>query len=226
MTRMKIAALAFAAAAGASALLLPKAVTGQTATATSSKNHPVSIGGTCGSFCYSPASLKIRQADTVTWTNNAGFGHTVTRCPTGATCSGVGPGSGTDPAFDSGTIIAGATFVLQFHGTGTYNYYCTIHGYGIMHGTITVLPFIVSTSTLPSGTVATAYSARLRTAGGESPFHWSRTSGALPPGLVLHPGGLISGTPTTTGTFQFTVQVTDSSSPALTARRALSIQIA
>jgi hypothetical protein len=39
-------------------------------------------------------------------------------------------------------------------------------------------------------------------------------SGTLPPGLTLYSGGPINGTPTTNGTFNFTVRVTDGSSAA------------
>ena len=49
---------------------------------------------------------------------------------------------------------------------------------------------------------------------GVPPYAWSITAGALPGGLTLNPGtGAITGTPTTPGTFNFTVKVTDSSSP-------------
>ena len=38
---------------------------------------------------------------------------------------------------------------------------------------------------------------------------WDLVAGQFPPGLSLDRSGLLSGTPTTTGTFTFTVQVTD-----------------
>jgi Putative Ig domain len=46
--------------------------------------------------------------------------------------------------------------------------------------------------------------------GGVQPYTWSVVAGALPPGLELpRRGNTISGTPTTAGTFTFTVRVTD-----------------
>jgi hypothetical protein len=48
------------------------------------------------------------------------------------------------------------------------------------------------------------------------PFSWSLASGALPPGLALFPNGQSYGTPTTTGTFTFTVKVTDAGGQAAT----------
>lgn len=229
MNRKKAGVIAVAIASGAAALFLPRAVHGAAAATTGSKNFGISIvngGGSCaGEFCYSPANLTIRQADTVTWTNNSTTIHTVTTCTTSA-CPGAGPGTGTDPAFNSGTVNMGATFVHQFHGTGTYNFYCQIHGFAVMHGTITVKPFIVSTTSLPAGTVGASYRKMVMAAGGETPLKWAVTKGALPAGLTLSTGGLISGKPTTAGTSSFTVKVTDSSSnPTLAATKALSIKV-
>jgi hypothetical protein len=51
------------------------------------------------------------------------------------------------------------------------------------------------------------------------------TSGALPPGLSLSGSGVISGKPTTKGTFSFTVKVTDTSNPVQTAKKALSLVV-
>ncbi len=137
----------------------------------------VAKDGTCTEiYCFEPGSLSIFQAQTVTWTNTTTVAHTVTSC-SAAACSGVGPGTGTDPAFNSGFIPAGTTFSHQYHGTGTYNYYCMVHGYAVMHGIITVQAFAVKTSTLPGGTTGMAYSAKLKTDGGQSPFVWSIASG-------------------------------------------------
>jgi WD40 repeat protein len=46
--------------------------------------------------------------------------------------------------------------------------------------------------------------------GGYQPLNWAVTAGALPPGLTLATNGLLSGTPTTIGSYPFTVTVTDS----------------
>lgn len=45
--------------------------------------------------------------------------------------------------------------------------------------------------------------------GGNSPYLWTVTSGSLPSGLSLSPEGVIAGTPAASGTFKFTVGVTD-----------------
>ena len=69
---------------------------------------------------------------------------------------------------------------------------------------------ITTASPLPAGTIGTAYSQALSASGGTQPYIWSITTGALPAGLTLSSGGVISGTPTTVGTANFTVQVADS----------------
>ena len=72
---------------------------------------------------------------------------------------------------------------------------------------------MVSTPSLPNGTQNIAYSATLTASGGTMPYSWSVTAGTLPTGLALASGtGVISGTPTGTGTSNFTVQVTDTNS--------------
>ncbi len=73
------------------------------------------------------------------------------------------------------------------------------------------------TPTLPSGAVATGYSASLVASGGVAPYTWAITAGQLPSGLRFDPAsGAISGLPILTTTSNFTVKVTDSigSTPA------------
>jgi Putative Ig domain len=70
---------------------------------------------------------------------------------------------------------------------------------------------ITSGSCCPDGTVGVAYHTNFFASGGVQPYTWSISSGQLPPGLKVDrraPAG-ISGTPTTAGTFNFTVAVTD-----------------
>jgi hypothetical protein len=70
---------------------------------------------------------------------------------------------------------------------------------------------LVTTASLPGGTLKAAYSTSLSASGGNPPYRWSVASGSsrLPPGLKLKPTGVISGKPKTAGTYSFTVQVVD-----------------
>ncbi|MHB1700421.1 MAG: beta strand repeat-containing protein [Acidobacteriaceae bacterium] len=92
---------------------------------------------------------------------------------------------------------------------------------------ITINPALgISTTTLPSGSVNTAYSATLASNGGLAPVTWSLSSGSLPAPLTLNAStGVISGTPSAIGTSTFTVKATDSANPAETASQTLSITI-
>jgi YVTN family beta-propeller protein/uncharacterized repeat protein (TIGR03803 family) len=81
---------------------------------------------------------------------------------------------------------------------------------------------VVSSLTLscPTGTaqVGVAYSSALTATGGVAPYTFSIISGSLPPGLTLNTStGAITGTPTTSGTYNFTAQVVDSKGNTATA---------
>src|SRR5467141_64771 len=85
---------------------------------------------------------------------------------------------------------------------------------------------MVANAELPEGQVGQPYAATLRAAGGLASYAWSIASGQLPTGLSLGAAsGLISGTPTTTGQSSFSVKVTDSSVPAQTSSKALSVVV-
>lgn len=83
----------------------------------------------------------------------------------------------------------------------------------------------ISTGNLPGGTVRDSYQASLSASGGTAPYKWNVSSGQLPSGLTLSSAGAISGIPTTVEQNSFTVEVTDSSSPATTAKAGLSINV-
>jgi hypothetical protein len=64
--------------------------------------------------------------------------------------------------------------------------------------------------TLINAFVGQPYSHTLVVAGGTAPYAWTLKSGSLPDGLTLNAStGELAGTPTTLGTSNFTVQVTD-----------------
>ncbi len=85
---------------------------------------------------------------------------------------------------------------------------------------------VVNTQSLSAATYGSAYSDVLASSGGTSGYSWSLATGStLPPGLTLSAGGTLSGTPTAAGTYNFTIAVSDISSPPQTARQALSLTV-
>src|ERR1039458_5973278 len=89
---------------------------------------------------------------------------------------------------------------------------------------------VLTSSPLPSGAVGVPYSQGLSATGGSTPYKgWAVTAGSvLPPGISLTQGllsgtGLLSGNPTSGGTFTFTLQVTDNNNAIATRQFTLNI---
>ena len=70
-------------------------------------------------------------------------------------------------------------------------------------------PPTITTASLPKGFVGTAYSQTLAATGGSAPLVWVVVLGTPPAGLSMSTGGTISGTPTASGTSNFTARVAD-----------------
>jgi hypothetical protein len=86
---------------------------------------------------------------------------------------------------------------------------------------------IITTMSMPDGEVETVYNVSLLASGGTSPYTWSIARGNLPDGLTLDAvSGVISGTPTKKGNYNFTVQVSDNATLANTNTQRLRIRIA
>jgi hypothetical protein len=88
--------------------------------------------------------------------------------------------------------------------------------------TITCTPAALTMNSpvvLPNALVGQSYSASLATAtglsGGVPPYTWTVNSGSLPAGLTLSSSGVITGTPSSSGSSTFGFKVTDSSGFAL-----------
>lgn len=139
------------------------------------------------------------------------FALTSGNLPPGLSLSGSGAISGTPTQGGSFGFSVEATDALGNKATGG--------------GTIRIGdPLIVTTTSLPNGSLGVAYSAGVAASGGVAPLGaWSISAGSLPAGLSLGAGGGITGTPSATGTSNFTVRITDSLGTAAT--RALSITV-
>lgn len=95
---------------------------------------------------------------------------------------------------------------------------------------LTIHPTVLSivTDLLPDGTIDSLYSQSVCAEKGTPPYQWEITDGALPNGLNAAGKDAcfdITGTPTETGEFSFTLQVSDNGAPQQTASRAFSIAI-
>ena len=146
-------------------------------------------------------------------------------------CGMDGPVSGQGSV--TGTVAPGGSTTLTFNlpngdGTGL----CSLTATGTpseISGTINTTCFTGQTETgtfaafsqdlvapwfppalLSSATVLTASSQTIDRSGGTPPYTFTLGGGSLPPGMALSSTGTLSGTPTTAGSYTFTVKVTDS----------------
>jgi hypothetical protein len=134
----------------------------------------------------------------VTWTLT-GAGSLTTETGTSATY--VAPtGTGTEIVNGSTTALITATSVANPAQLASVAL--------IVLGT----PLIDPTTLFPAN-VNVGYQSPVSASGGDAPFTWVVLSGALPPGLALNgsttSATYIEGTPTTAGTYNFTLQATD-----------------
>ena len=80
-------------------------------------------------------------------------------------------------------------------------------GLQVGDGTVAIL----SSATPPVGFLHEAYAHTFRAVSGQEPYAWSVADGSLPEGMDLDPAtGAFAGTPSSVGTFAFTIRVTDS----------------
>jgi hypothetical protein len=118
--------------------------------------------------------------------------------PAGLSLNGAGLISGTPSTAGSSTVTITATDGNSATGSQSY--------------TLTVNPVLaLNPTSLPAGTVGSAYSQSVTASGGTGPYTYAVTSGPLPAGLSLNTAsGAITGTPTASGTSIFSITATDS----------------
>jgi Calx-beta domain/Putative Ig domain len=162
----------------------------------------------------------------VTVTLSAASGQTVTVNYATADGSATAP---TDYTAASGTLTftpgqTSRTITVLVNGDTTpeSNETFSVGLFGATNATISIptsfititnddVPVTLSPPTLPNGTVASAYSQTITASGGTAPYAFTLSAGALPGGFTLTSGGVLSGSPSASGTFNFTVTATDSS---------------
>ena len=132
------------------------------------------------------------------------YARTAGAVPTGLTLASNGTLSGTPTAVGSYSFTVTATD----SSTGSGPYIAT-QNYTVAIAAPTVA---LAPPTLPNATRNVAYSQTITASGGAAPYSYAVTAGALPAGLTLSTGGALSGTPTATGSYSFTVTATDANS--------------
>ena len=85
---------------------------GTPAATTNQAAQPAANSVEIKSMAFTPAALTVKVGQTVTWTNQDQFAHTVT--------SDAGE-------FKSGNLAKGGTYTFTFTKAGTYTYHCNIH---------------------------------------------------------------------------------------------------
>jgi hypothetical protein len=117
-----------------------------------------------------------------------------------------------------------STFTVQVTDNGTPKQSATKQ-FSINISTVTPA-LSITTMSLSAGQVGTAYNQTVNATGGTTPYAWSVSSGTPPTGLSINPStGVINGTPSAAGTFNFTVQVADAGDPTQSDTQSLSITI-
>ena len=134
----------------------------------------------------------------------------------GALPAGLGINATTGTISGTSTAAGAASFTARVTDANG------VHADAALSLTVNAAPSI-STSTLPQGRKSTAYSQALAATGGTGSLSWSVSGGTLPPGTSLSAAGVLSGTPTTVGSYDFTARVVDSL--AIAATRGVSVTI-
>jgi Putative Ig domain len=138
-----------------------------------------------------------------------------------ATVAGDSTDSGVSWATTGGTLsnqsISGVTFTAPT-SAGTVTVTATSKANASQSAKITITVAAkpqIQAAKFPTAVDGKTYDASVSVQGGIAPFTWAIASGSLPPGLSLsaNPSAIV-GIPTTPGTYNFTLQITDSSVPA------------
>jgi sugar lactone lactonase YvrE len=110
----------------------------------------------------------------------------------------------------AGTPLAAGTFAITLSAAGIVEP-VVAQAFTL---TVSVQSLAITTGSLPAAFTGQAYSQTFAARGGVPPYTWSVSGGQLPKGITLNAKtGVLSGTPTSSGTSTFTLKATDSSSP-------------
>jgi len=176
-------------------------------------------------------NLKWLNTGTPTWENLSGV-RIASQNPANNVTWGIDRVSLTDYFVPTGQMLDIDFVAIAPLTPGTYNFQWQLfrEGAGFFGAQTANLrinvisqPPTVTGPSLFEAAQGVAFTHQLTAGNGTPPYTWSIVSGALPTGLSLA-SGVISGTPTTSGSFTFTIQVADSQSR--TGQKALTINVA
>jgi hypothetical protein len=190
-------------------------------------SKPVLAGPVTLSFPAS--SIMVNTATQLSWSVSNAFSVTMQQCY--ASVQQGAQGAGTWTGQQSGTITGGkysGSATITPTAAGKYTYALTCGGVETGSTTlmVTVPSLTITSATLPNADQNAPYTTTLTASGGVSPYSWSLASGSsYPAGLTMSSAGVLSGTPTGSGTIQFSVQVSDSESTPQVKTGQVSIQI-
>lgn len=170
-------------------------------------------GGSGGSPALSLAPPSVPDAD-------EGVAYLATFTVSGGTGPFVWGFSGTLPpglALDLASTTASSDLVGTPTAAGSFSFMVTVNdgvnaASRLIALTVNAAPvtgLTITSTTLGNATVNQPYSAQLLASGAAGPLTWTLAGGVLPFGVTLSSSGLVSGTPTITGAWPFTAEVTD-----------------
>lgn len=149
-------------------------------------------------------------ASPTTYTLNSGS------LPTGLSLTNVSA----DVGQISGTPTVTGTFTFTLLATNTYGSSVSpSFSISVLKPSGSASAPVITGTVLGTGTVGIAYSNPLAISGGQTPYMVAVSAGSLPNGITLNTSGspvTLSGTPTTVGTFNFSLTTTDANNSSTT----------
>ncbi len=196
-----------------------------TATNSAGTSAPATVTVTVGSptINIAPASLPAGTAGIAYSTTslaasggNAPYAFSLASgaLPSGLTLASNGTLSGTPTSSGNFSFTARATDAFSY--TGTRSYTLTI-----VAGSMAITP-----ATLPAPIYSSSYSQQLTVSGGVAPYTFSINGGSLPTGIALSSTGTLTGSPSSPGTYTFSVTAVDSSSNLTSVSQSYTLTIA
>ncbi|WP_353227163.1 putative Ig domain-containing protein [Pseudomonas qingdaonensis] len=170
---------------------------------------PASLPGGTAGIAYSTTSLAASGG-------NAPYAFSLASgaLPSGLTLASNGTLSGTPTSSGNFSFTARATDAFSY--TGTRSYTLTI-----VAGSMAITP-----ATLPAPIYSSSYNQQLTVSGGVAPYTFSINGGSLPTGIALSSTGTLTGSPSSPGTYTFSVTAVDSSSNLTSVSQSYTLTIA